>query len=77
MKIFRKRTNKKWGGVICYVKSPIAAKKLEKQDTEKYDAVYVEITQTNKKQILATVYKPHKLQAADDTALYNEIQSLI
>ncbi len=31
----------------------------------------------NKKLILATVYRPPKLQAADYTALYNEIQSLV
>ncbi len=41
------------------------------------DSVYVYITHNNKKLILATVYRPPKLQAADDTALYNEIQSLI
>ncbi len=34
-------------------------------------------TRNNKKLILATVYKPPKLQATDDTALYNEIHSLI
>ncbi len=76
--IFQKnRTNKKGGGVICYVKSPLVAIKTEKQDAENYDSVYVEITHTNKKLIFASVYRPPKLQAADDTALYNEIQSLI
>ncbi len=46
-------------------------------NAENYDSVYVEITHNNKKLILATVYKPPKLQAVDDTALYNEIESLI
>ncbi len=45
----------------------------KKKDTEKCDSIYVEITQNNKKLILAAVYRPPKLQAADDTALYNEI----
>ncbi len=77
-KIFQKnRTNKKGGGVICYVKSTLASIKVDKQDAENYDSVYVEITHNNKKLILATVYRPPKLQAADDTALYNEIRSLI
>ncbi len=47
------------------------------QDAEIYGSVNVEITHNNKKLILATVYRPPKLQAPDDTALYNEIQSLI
>ncbi len=76
--IFQKnRTNKKGGGVICYVKSTLASIKIDKQDAENYDSIYVEITHNNKKLILATVYRPPKLQAVDDTALYNEIQSLI
>ncbi len=69
--------NKKRGGVICYVKSTLEAIKIDKQDAENYDSVYVEITHNNKKLVLATVYRPPKLQAADDIALYNEIQSLI
>ncbi len=63
--------------VICYVKSTLAAIEIDKQDTENYCSVYVEITHNNKKLILAIVYRPPKLQAADDSALYNEIQSLI
>ncbi len=76
--IFQKnRTNKKGGGVICYVKSTLAAIKIGKQDAENYDSVYVEIIHNNKKLALATVYRPPKLLTADDTALCNEIQSLI
>ncbi len=51
--------------------------KIDKQDAENYDSIFIEITHNNKKLIFATVYRPPKLQAADDTALYNEIQSLI
>ncbi len=72
----KNKTNKKGGGVICFVKSTLAAIKIDKQDAENYDSVYVETTHNNKKSILATVYRPPKLQAADDTALSNEIQSL-
>ncbi len=76
--IFQKnRTNKKGGGVICYVKSTLASIKIDKQYAEYYDSIYVEIAHNNKKLILATVYRPPKLQAVEDTALYNEIQSLI
>ncbi len=76
--IFQKnRTNKKGGGVICYFKSTLASIKIDKQDAENYDSVYVEITHNNEKLILATVYRPPKLQTVDDTALDNEIQSLI
>ncbi len=62
------------GGVICYVKITLAAMKMEKQNAEEYNTVYVEITHDSNKMILATVYRPPKLQAADDTAVYNEIQ---
>ncbi len=73
----KNRTNKKGGGVICYVKSTLVAIKIDKQDAENYDSIYVEIIQNYKKPVLATVYRPPILQAADNTALYNEIQSLI
>ncbi len=73
----KNRTNQKGIGVICYVKSTLAPIKVAKQDAENYDSVCVEITQNNKKLILATVYRPPKLQAADNTALHNKIQSLI
>ncbi len=77
-KIFQKnKTNKKGGGIICYVKSRLAAIKIKEQDAENYDSVYIEITHSNKKLILAIVYRLPKLQAADNTALYTEIQSLI
>ncbi len=59
------------------MKSTLVAIKNGKQDVEKYDSVYVEIAHENKKIILATVYRPPKVEAGDDTALYNEIQSLI
>ncbi len=72
-------SEKHGGGGICYVKSTLAAKNKtkKKQDAEKYDSVYIEIKQNSKKLITATLNRPPKLQAADDIALYNEIQSLI
>ncbi len=52
-------------------------KKIEKLDAEKYDKVYVDITtERNRKLTFGTVYRPPKLQAADDTALYEEINSI-
>ncbi len=51
--------------------------KIERQDAEKFDTVCVEITHNNKKLILEIIYRPPKLQAADDAAVCNEIQSLI
>ncbi len=55
-------------------KNTLAAVKLQKLDAEKYDTVYVDITtERNRKLTFGTVYRPPKLQAADDTALYEEI----
>ncbi len=72
--LHKKRTHKKGRGVICYIKSSLTAVRMEKLDAEKYDSVYVDITtEHNRKLTIGTVYRPPKLQAADDTALYEEI----
>ena len=74
----KNRLHKKGGGVICYVKSTLSALKISKQDAEKYDSVYVELTtSSNKKLTVATIYRPPKQQLADDAALYDEIHSII
>ncbi len=73
----KNRTHKKGGGVICYINNTLTAVKIEKHDAEKYDSVYVEITtKRNRKITIGTLYRPPKLQAADDTALYEEINSV-
>ncbi len=73
----KNRTHKKGGGVICYVKSTLFAFKIEKEDAQNYDSIYVELTNGNKKVTVATVYRPPKQQPADDAALYEEIQTTI
>ncbi len=55
----------------------LSCTQIDKQDAENCDSIYKEITHNNKKLILSTVYRAPKLQADNDTALYNEIQSLI
>ncbi len=72
----KNRKHKKGGGFICYVKSTLPAINIAKQDADNYDSVNVEITANNKKIILATVYRPPKQRAADDTAMYEEFHSL-
>ncbi len=75
---YKNRAHKKGGKVICYVKNTLTVVKLEKLEPEKYDSVYVDITtERNKKLTTGTVYRPAKLQTADDTALYEEINSTI
>ncbi len=62
---------------MCYIKSKLAAIKLEKQEAEKCDSIYVDITtKSNKKLTIGTVYIPPKQHATDDTALYEEISSI-
>ncbi len=73
----KNREHKRGGGVICYVKSTLSALKMDKQDAENYDSVYVEISTKSNKIMIATIYGPPKAQAADDTALYEEIKSVI
>ncbi len=73
----KNRAHKKGGGVICYIKKALTAVKIEKQDADKCDSVYVDInTERIRKFTIGTVYRPPKLQAADDTALYEEINSV-
>ena len=74
---WKNRLSKKGGGVICYVKNSLNAIKIDKEDSESYDSIYVEITKNNNsKVIIGTVYRPPKQQAADDVVLYREINSL-
>ncbi len=74
---FYKNRKHKEGGVFYYVNCTLPAIKIDKQDAKNYNSVYVKITANNKKLTLATVYRPPKQQAADDTtALYEEIHSL-
>ncbi len=58
------------------MKSTFPEIKIDKQDAENYESVFVEITTNNKKLTLAIVYRPPKQQAANDIALYEEPHSL-
>ncbi len=72
----KNRLHRKGGGVIWYVKSDYSAVIISKQDSEKYDTVYIEMaTSKHNKLTIGTVYRP-KQQAVDDTALYAEIQAM-
>ncbi len=73
----KNRTHKKGGGVICYVRSTLSVVKVEKQDVQNYESIYVELTNGKKKVTVATVYRPPKQQLADDAALYEKIQTTI
>ncbi len=72
----KNRQHRKGGRVICYDKNTFSAIKIEKQDAQNYDTVYVELTTTgNKKLLVAIVYRPLKQMRTEDTALYEEIKS--
>ncbi len=74
----KNRKHRKGGGVTCYVKNTLSAIKIEKQETQNYDTVWVELTTTgNKKLMVAIVYRPPKQLLTNNTALYEEIQFTI
>ncbi len=51
--------------------------KITKEDSEKYDTVYVELQITKRNTILiGTVYRPPKQQTVDDAALFEEIHTI-
>ncbi len=73
---YKNRLHKKGGGVICYVKNKYPAVKIAKEDSEKYDTVYVQLeTSKHNKITIGTVYRS-KQQAADDGALYEETHTI-
>ncbi len=74
----KNRQHRKEGGVICHLKNTFSAIKIEKQDAQNYDTVFVELTTTGNKELLvAIVCRLPKHIRTDDTALYEEIQSTI
>ncbi len=74
---YKNRLHKKGEGVLGYVKNKCPAVKITKEDSEKYDTVYVELeTGKHNKITIGTVYRPPKQQAVDDAALYEEIHTI-
>ncbi len=72
----KNRTHEKGGGVMFYAKTTLSAVNIYKQVAETYDSILVAITtKSSKKFSFATVYRPPKNMAADDTALYQEIHN--
>ncbi len=71
------RSHRVRGGALLYVKNGINAIKVSKIDVEKYDSLYVEIKNNNKKYILGVVYRSPKQTEENDMKLYNEIKSII
>ncbi len=68
---YKNRLHKKGVGVKSYVKNKYPAVKITKEDSEKYDTVYVELeTSKHNKITIGTVYRPPKQQATNDAALY-------
>ncbi len=75
----KNRLDKKGGGVTCYVKNTLPAVKIKKNKTDKYDSVYsyIELETSNRNKLtISTVYRPPEQQAADNAALYKEIQAM-
>ncbi len=73
---FKNRLHKEGDGVICYVKNSFPVIRIEKQDSDKYDFVYIELeTSKRNKLTTGTVYRPPKQQAPRDAALYEEIHT--
>ncbi len=73
----KNREHKKLGGVIFYDKSTLSALKTDKHDARNYYSVYVEINIKSNKITIAAIYRPPKSQAADGTAVYEEVKSVI
>ncbi len=64
----------KKGGVLCYAKNNYPAVKITKQDSEKYDTVFIEVATSRHNKL--SIYRPPKQQEADNAALYEEIHTI-
>ncbi len=73
----KNRTHKKGGGVIFYVKTTLSTVKIEKQEAQNYDSIYVELTNGNQKVTVATVYRPLNNNQPTMLPIYEEIQTTI
>ncbi len=74
---YKIRIHKKGSVVLCYVKNNYPEVQITKQDSEKYDTIYVEVeTSRHNNLTTGTVYRPPKQQGTDDAAQYEEIQSI-
>ncbi len=62
---------------IYFGDCPFNAFKIEQQDAEKCDTVYVELIERKTKITIVIIYRLLKLQAADVTGLYEKIESII
>lgn len=62
---------------MCCVRNKHTCAKIIQQDSKKYDSVYIELkTSKLNKLTIGTVYRPLKPQAAEDAALFEEIQTI-
>ena len=70
------REHKKGGGVLLYVKNEIHACELRKDKQDKYDSLWVELTEANgQKMNVGVIYRPKTLSLADDNKLFHELST--
>ncbi len=50
--VYKNRLHKKGGGIICYVKNKHPAVNITKEDSEKYDTVFVELETSKHNKIM-------------------------
>ena len=69
------RDHKKGGGVLLYVKNDILACKLRKDKQDKYNSLWVELTESNRQKMNGVIYQPKTLSLADDNLLFHELST--
>ena len=70
------REHKKGGGVLLYVKNEIHACEQRKDKQDKYDSLWVELTEANgQKMNVGVIYRPKTLSLADDNKLFHELST--
>ncbi len=57
---FKNRLNKRGGSVICYVRNALPAMKINKQDSDKYDSVYIELETSKRNKLRCTDHRNNR-----------------
>lgn len=70
------RENREGGGVLIYIKTNLQPTKLEKQNTNNVDKIYLQLKHDGRKIIIGLIYRPPGLNSTTDKTLFEEIAEI-
>lgn len=70
------RENREGGGVLIYIITNLQPTKLEKQNTNNVDKIYLQLKHDGRKIIIGLIYRTPGLNSATDKTLFEEIAEI-